>query len=309
MHKQELIVVKCGGSVVSDPSEVCADVAALVAARQPVVVVHGGGTEIDRLAARLQVPVRHLMSPDGLSARFTDQATIEVVTMALAGAVQPRLVTAMLAAGVPAVGLAGVHGALLTARRRGPQRTVIDGRVTIIRGDLSGSVTKVNTKLLHCLTEAAFVPVVSPPALTGDGLMVNVNADRVAAAVAGALGARALIMLTGTQGVLADPADPESTMPVCEVPRHGAPPKREGGMGVKLLAAREALLSGVPTILVADGRRPHPVRQALAGEGTHVTLAACDPGRAEQSTPGSVLTRDRHQRGRDDAFRRHARLG
>ncbi|HEY5990192.1 MAG TPA: acetylglutamate kinase [Streptosporangiaceae bacterium] len=277
MLEREIVVVKCGGSVVSDPSGVCTDVARLAAARQPVVLVHGGATEIDRLAGRLRVPIRRLISPDGLSARFTDQAMLEVVSMALAGLVQPRLVTAMLAAGVPAVGLTGVHGALLTARRRGPQRTIADGRQVITRGDHSGRITSVNTKLLDCLMMAGFVPVLSPPVLADDGLMVNADADRVAAAVAGALRAGALVLLTAARGVLANPADAESMMPICSVPRYGPPPKRDGGMGIKLLAARDALVSGVPTVLVADGSRPHPVCGALSGAATRVTLAASAP--------------------------------
>jgi acetylglutamate/LysW-gamma-L-alpha-aminoadipate kinase len=300
--KREIIVIKCGGSVVSNPSGVCADVAALAAARQPVVLVHGGGTEIDRLAARLQMSTRHLFSPDGLSARFTDQATIEVVSMALAGVVQPGLITAMLEAGVPAVGLTGVHADLLTARRRGPQRTIADGRLMVTRGDLSGTITGVNIKLLKCIIEAGFVPVVSPPARTDAGFMVNVNADRVAAAVASALRASALVLLTGARGVLADPADPESMMPVCEIPRHGAPPKRDGGMGVKLIAARDALVAGVPTVLVADGRQLNPVRQALAGAATHVTLAASDPDSTNSLCPDQRrLGTHNCQRRRNDA--------
>lgn len=273
MLKRGLVVVKCGGNVLSDPSGICADVACLAAQRRPVVLVHGGAADIDRLADRLRVPVRRLISPDGLAARFTDQAMLEVVSMALSGLVQPRLVTALLAAGVPAVGLTGADGALLTARRRGPQRTIADGRQVVTRGDRSGRITGVHTGLLGCLLNAGFAPVLSPPVLADDGLIVNADADRVAAAVAGATRASALVLLTGARGVLADPADPESAMATCAVPRHGPPPKRGGGIGVKLLAARDALLAGVPTVLIADGRAPCPVRGALSGAATRVTLA------------------------------------
>jgi [amino group carrier protein]-L-2-aminoadipate 6-kinase len=272
--ERETIVVKCGGAVVDDPSEVCADIGRLTADGRSVVLVHGGAVEIDRLAGRLGVQVRRLVSPDGLSARFTDLAMLDVVSMALSGLVQPVLVLALLAAGVPAVGLTGVHGALLTASRRGPQRAIIDGRPMIARGDHSGRITGVNTRLLDCLMDAGFVPVLSPPVLADDGLMVNADADRVAAAVAGALRARALILLTRAPGVLADPADPRSVLPVCEVPRHGPPPQRSGGMGVKLIAAREALMNGVATVLIADGLRPRPVGHALSGSATRVTVAA-----------------------------------
>jgi [amino group carrier protein]-L-2-aminoadipate/L-glutamate 6-kinase len=268
------IVVKCGGSVAVDPSSVCADIAELAAAGQPVVLIGGGSADIERLAARLSVPMRRLTSPDGLTARFTDEATLEVVSMALAGVVQPRLVTALLAAGVAAVGLTGVDGALLQARRRSAQRARVDGRQVIVRGDHSGRITAVNIALLTCLLDAGFVPVVSPPVLADDGLVLNADADRAAAAVAGAIGASALLLLTGVSGVLADPADPRSVLPVCVVPPYGPPPQRTGGIGVKLLAARDALKAGVPTVLIAGGDGPRPVRRALSGAGTTVALDA-----------------------------------
>jgi acetylglutamate/LysW-gamma-L-alpha-aminoadipate kinase len=99
----------------------------------------------------------------------------------------------------------------------------------------------------------------------------------VAAAVAAALGASTLLMLTSAPGVLDDPADPQSVMPVCPVPLAGPPPKRGGGMGVKLLAARDALAAGVPAVLIASGSGPAPVRQALSGMATRVTLATPVP--------------------------------
>lgn len=280
MTTRDITVVKCGGHACLEPSALCADVAEFAATGRTVVLVHGGSADIERLGARLGVPPQRLTSPDGLSARFTDLATLEVVSLALAGAVQPRLVTGLLAAGLPAVGLTGIGGALLLARRRRAQRAVVDGRTVIVRDDRSGHVTSVNTDLLGCLIGAGFVPVLSPPVLGDDGQVLNADADRVAAAVAAALRASTLLMLTSAPGVLDDPADPQSVMPVCPVPLAGPPPKRGGGMGVKLLAARDALAAGVPTVLIASGGGPAPVRQALSGMATRVTLATPVPAAA-----------------------------
>ncbi len=280
MSSPGTIVVKCGGSALVDPFGVCADIAELTAAGHCVVPIGGGSAEIERLAGRLGVPSHHLTSPDGLTARFTDDATLEVVCMALAGVVQPRLVTALLAAGVPAVGLTGVDGGLLRARRRRAQRTLSGGRQVIVRGDRSGRIIAVNLALLTCLIDAGFVPVVSPPVLADDDSVLNADADRVAAAVAGAIGASALLLLTGAPGVLADPADPGSVLPACVVPQDGPPPQRTGGIGVKLLAARDALMAGVPTVLIAGGDGPRPVLRALGGAGTRVTLDAPAAARA-----------------------------
>jgi acetylglutamate/LysW-gamma-L-alpha-aminoadipate kinase len=272
----DVAVIKCGGRAALEPAALCADVAALIAAGRTVVVAHGGSADIDRLGAAMGVPMRRLTHPDGYSARYTDAATLEVVTLALAGAAGPRLVTALLAAGVPAIGLSGTDGALLRARRRRAQRAVSGGRPVIVRDDHSGRITHVNTDLLSRLLRGGLVPVISPPVLAEDGTAVNADADRAAAAVAIALHAATLVLLTAAPGVLADPADPASVLAACPLPRRGLPPAamRGAGMAIKLMAARDALLGGVREVLVADGVGPHPLAAALSGAGTRVTLAA-----------------------------------
>ncbi|MEW1910627.1 [LysW]-aminoadipate kinase [Kitasatospora sp. NPDC085895] len=270
-----LTVVKCGGNREVDAAGICADVAALVRAGRRVVLVHGGSAEIDRLGDRLGVPHRRLTAPDGVSARHTDTATLEVVTLALAGAVKPRLVAGLQDHGVPAVGLTGLDGGLLRARRKRAHRAVVDGRTVLVRDDHSGRITEVRTGVLTALLDAGFVPVVSPPAAAEDSRPVNVDADRAAAAVAGALGADRLLLLTGAPGVLADPADPDSLLDRCEVPAEGAPGHfARGGMALKLVAAREALLAGVGRVTVADGRTPGALARALDGAGTEIALTA-----------------------------------
>nr|BAV57461.1 LysZ [Streptomyces sp. SANK 60404] len=270
---QDITVVKCGGNAAVDPLAICADVAELVRAGRRVVLVHGGSADIDALAGRLGVPMRRLVSPDGVSARHTDPATLEVVHLALTGLAKPRLVGALAASGVQAVGLTGIDGGLLRAKRKTAHRAVVDGRKVLVRDDHSGRVVSVNTALLTALLDAGTVPVVSPPALAEDGRPVNTDADRAAAAVAAALHATSLVLLTGAPGVLADPADERSVLPVCEVPRTGPPPHVGGGMGLKLIAAREALLGGARQVLIADGRRSEPVRAALAGHATKVAVS------------------------------------
>ena len=268
----DITVVKCGGNASVDPEATCADIAHLVRAGRRVILVHGGSADIERLAGRLGVRLKRMTSPDGLTARYTDDAALEVVSLALAGVVQPRLVSELISDGVPAVGVTGVQGALVRARRRRAQRALVGRRQVIVRDDRSGRITRVNVKLLFTLLDADFTPVVSPPVLAEDGTVVNADADRVAAAIAAAVRARALILLTGAPGVLADSSDPRSAMPVCVVPREGPPPMRDAGIAVKLLAARDALMAGVPTVLIAGGNGPQPVRGALSGTATRVSL-------------------------------------
>lgn len=269
---RSLVVVKCGGNPAVDAASICADVAALVRDR-PVLLVHGGSSEIARLAGKLGVPQRTLVAPDGVSTRYTDPATLEVVTLALAGGVKPRLVAELSRLGVPAVGLTGLDGGMLRARRKSAIRSVLDGRTTLVRDNLSGQLTEVRVELAETLLRSGFVPVVSPPALDEHGHPVNVDADRVAAALAAALGAEHLVLLTGAPGLLADRDDHTSVLSTYEVPATGAPGRfAGGGMALKLVAAREALAGGVPSVLIADGRVADPVGRALAGFGTTVTM-------------------------------------
>lgn len=273
---QKTIVVKCGGNASVDQAAVCRDVAALAAEGWGVVLVHGGSADIDALAERVGLRQQKLVAPDGVSTRYTDEPTLRVLHMALAGVTKPRLVTELAAAGVSAVGLTGVDGGLLRARRKTAHRAVVDGRPRVVRDQHSGRVTSVNSGLLRTLLADGHTPVVSPPALAEDFRPVNADADRVAAAVAAALGADVLVLLTGAPGVLADPADETSVLAECRVPLDGSPPYTGGGMGLKLVAAREALAGGVPRVLVGDGRVADPVRSALAGAVTRVVLDSAD---------------------------------
>lgn len=278
-----IIVVKVGSGGV-DTEHVAADVAALRSAGRQVIVVHGGADDIDGLAARLGVAQRRLEAPDGVTSRYTDEATLEVVVLALAGAAKPRLLAALARHGVAALGLTGLDARLLRAERKRAHRTVVGGRTIVVRDDRSGRLTAVDHPLLRRLLAADLVPVVSPPALDEEGEPVNVDADRVAAAVAVAVRAAALVFLTAAPGVLADPADEQTRIAHLALPASGRHVVGTGGgMGLKLVAAREALAGGVP-VTIADGRVAGPLRRALAGRGTRVSLAATtSPGKEAPS--------------------------
>src|SRR5262249_47055790 len=145
----------------ADPAAVCADIAELTAGGVRVVLVHGGSAEMARLAGRLGVTLRQLVAPDGVVTRYTDPATLEVLLLALAGSVKPALVAELARHSVPALGLTGLDGGLLRARRREAVRTVVDGRQIVIRDDHSGRIVSVNTSMLHTVLGAGLVPVVS----------------------------------------------------------------------------------------------------------------------------------------------------
>jgi [amino group carrier protein]-L-2-aminoadipate 6-kinase len=265
MNPDDVTVVKCGGTVGMDTQGVCVAVAEAVLAGHAVILVHGGSGDAAALAARLGVPLRRMVAPDGTVSRYTDPAALEILHLAWAGCVKPALVTGLARNGVAAVGITGLDGGLLRARRNAPQRATVDGRPMVVRNDHSGRITSVRTGLLRTLLAEGLVPVVSPPAFTSDGTVVNVDADRVAGAIAAAMAARHLLLLTAAPGVLADRHDPRSRLDTYRPPPAGRDPFIEGGMAVKLVAAQAALAEGVPEVSVADGRTTETVRAALAG--------------------------------------------
>jgi len=188
--------------------------------------------------------------------------------MAFAGRVRPALIAQLDRLGVPAVGLTGMDGGLVEARQK-PALKVVDeeGRTRLVRGDLSGRVTSVRSELLELLCASGYVPVVSPP-VRGDGdTPLNVDADRLAATLAGALDAEALVLLTDAPGVLRDPDDPATLVQAASAHEDLLDYAR-GRMKLKVVAAGEALADGVATVAIADGRHASPVEAALAGEGT-----------------------------------------
>lgn len=267
------VVVKCGGVVAEEPEQLCADLAKRHRDGERLLLVHGGSSDIGRLATQLGVPQRRLVGPGGVSGRYTDPATLELVTMTLAGLVKPRLVLALARHGVPAIGLTGLDAAAVTATMKKPFRASVDGRSAIIRDDRSGRIAEVNSAMLHRLLDAGLLPVLSPPALGPDGPL-NVDADRMAATVAAAMGAAELVLLSDVPGVLADPGDRTSVLARYPIPVDGPPAISGGGMGAKLTAARTALLAGV-RVRISSGQDAAPLSHALTGSGTEVVL---EPG-------------------------------
>lgn len=269
------VVVKCGGAAGIDRDAVAADVGRLVRGGETIVVVHGGSAEADRLGEQLGVPQRHLTSVSGAASRHTDAAALDVLTMALRGRVQPTLVSALNRAGVRAVGISGLDGRLVVARRKPALKVVVEGRPTVIRDDLGARIQRVERGLLEALVDAGFVPVVCPPAWDPDVGAVNVDADRLAAAIAVALGAARLVLLSNVAGLYRDPDDPTSL-----VPRVGGGQLdacfayARGRMRLKVLAAAEAIAGGVPEVVIASASGLQPVAAALAGGGTLVTGTA-----------------------------------
>jgi acetylglutamate/LysW-gamma-L-alpha-aminoadipate kinase len=263
------IVVKVGGGAGVDADAVCADVAGLAAEGWPVVLVHGTSAAADALVARVGLSVRHLVSPSGHVSRYTDPEMLELYVAAAAGQVNKALVAGLQRLGCNAVGLSGVDGHLLRARRKAAVRAVENGRQRVVRDDYTGQLESANEQLLGLLLNAGYTPVIAPLALGAGGERLNVDGDRAAALIAASLQARQLVILTNVPGLLAAYPDESSLVRYVPSPRlEAAEALAQGRMKKKVLAAREALAGGVRQVIVADSRRPNPVRAALAGEGT-----------------------------------------
>jgi [amino group carrier protein]-L-2-aminoadipate 6-kinase len=264
-----MIVVKIGGSTGLDQDHVCADIAALEKEGKQIVVMHGTGQEADALGALVGHPARHVTSAQGYTSRYTDRATLEVFVMAACGKVNTFLVERLQKLGVNALGLSGVDGRLLEGTRKDAIRIVENGKQRILRDDYTGRVEKVNAELLRVLLEHRYVPVIAPLAISYQGDAINVDGDRAAAMIAGALGADQLIILTNVPGLLR--AFPDEASLIAHIDRQRVQASidyAEGRMKKKVLGATEALALGVRQVIFADGRVEQPLHRAMDGKGT-----------------------------------------
>jgi acetylglutamate/LysW-gamma-L-alpha-aminoadipate kinase len=239
-------VIKAGGSSGVDRDAV-ADLVADVARADEIVLVHGASSETDKLAAALGHPQERVLSPSGHESRRTDRRTLEIFAMAALGIENFLYVEKLQQRGVDAVGLSGLSGRLLVARKK-DVRAVRGERTVILRDDYTGKVEAVNLPLLTQFISPGRVPVIAPLALSTENEALNVDGDRVAAAIAVAIDADALIILTSVPGLLRDVRDPRSLVPETTVAE--AETLAHGRMKVKVLAAREALEGGVDEVVI-----------------------------------------------------------
>lgn len=264
-----MIVVKIGGVEGLGIEPLCADVADLVGNGEQMVLVHGGSHQTNVISEKLGKPPRFVTSVSGHVSRYTDRETLEIFAMVVAGRVNKLLVERLQGLGVNAVGLSGPDGRLLTGRRKPALKIVEDGKRKVLRGEWSGVIQQVNVSLLRLLLDQGYTPAIAPLAISHEGEMVNVDGDRVAAAVAVALGAETLVLLSNVPGLLRDFPDKGSLIRSIgrgEVENYF--PYAQGRMKKKLLGAREALEGGVDRVILGDGQIEAPVSQALAGRGT-----------------------------------------
>ena len=259
------LVVKYGGNAMIDAAlkeGFASDVVALSRNGIQVVVVHGGGPQINEMLTKLSIATSFA---GGF--RVTDAQTMAVVEMVLSGIVQPEIVSLINQAGGIAVGLSGIDANLLQCERRG---VLVDGVLTDI--GLVGEVVSVNSGILQSLLDASYIPVVSSFGNDRSGQVLNVNADTAAGAIAGALKAEALVMLTDVAGLYADwPKSAQIIKELSASTLRELLPSISSGMVPKMEGCLRALELGAKEALIMDGRVEHGLLGALKSENMRGT--------------------------------------
>jgi [amino group carrier protein]-L-2-aminoadipate 6-kinase len=263
-----MIVVKIGGSVVDGLHPTTMTDLKKTSEISKLVVVHGGGKEVTITANKLGKAQGFVVSPSGVRSRYTDKETAEIYTMVMAGKINKAIVTMLLRHGIKAAGITGIDGGVLKADRKKKLIIINDrGRKMVINGGYTGKINSVDPSLITLLLEKEYLPVISPVALSEEYDFLNVDGDRAAAYIAGALKATKVIFITNVNGLTLN----ESLITHMTAQQaKEALPKIGFGMEKKVLAAVEALQMGVNEAVIASGQTERPFSKAIAHDNCTV---------------------------------------
>jgi acetylglutamate kinase len=276
-YDREIVVIKYGGHAMGEEGlakQFAADAVLLKLLGLHPVIVHGGGPQISRMLQRAGVSSTFI---DGL--RVTDAPTMEVAEMVLSGAINKEIANWITLAGAEAdvrgVGLSGKDGRLITVEKATRTRRAEGSSIEeVVDLGFVGEPTHVDPKLIQALinSEDDYIPVIAPIGVSAEGETFNINADTVAGALAGALKAKRLLLLTDVQGVIGPSGELIRQLTVPEAGRAVATGVATGGMIPKLETAVAAVEAGVESAVILDGRRPHAMLVELFTEHGAGTL-------------------------------------
>ena len=264
------LVLKLGGELLetaADRARIAA-LAATVAAHRPLVIIHGGGRAIDAELDRRGITPKKV---DGL--RITDRATLDVVVSVLAGTANTELVAALVANGIPAIGLTGVDAGLGRATPTSGYRSTSG---TLVDLGFVGDPAEADTSVIELLLVHGYVPVVASLGLGGqpdNAVILNVNADVMACRIAAAIGESDLVIAGGTAGVLDDHGESIASLDAAGIEAVIASGTATAGMVAKLSACRTALLEGVASVRIVDGRSFDASHGVDEAPGTSLVIA------------------------------------
>ena len=266
-----MLVIKTGGGKDLAIDSIVEDLVTLREEGRDLILVHGGAETTNEVAEALGHPPQFITSESGFTSRRTDRRTLEIFEMVYCGLLNKMWVEKLQLRGVNAVGLSGLDGRIFEGRRKAKLRARVGDRRIVIRDDWTGTVERVNVDLLRRLLDGGYLPVLTPPGASEVGEAINVDGDRAAAALAAALEAEVLLILSNVPGLLKDFPD-ESTL-IHEIPAgriESVMAYAEDRMKKKVLGAAEAMGQGVEKVIFGDGRLARPIRTALEGGGTHI---------------------------------------
>ena len=271
-------VVKFGGHAMGDPTladQFAHDIVLLKRIGIDPIVVHGGGPQIGDMLQRLKIKSDFV---DGL--RVTDRATVEIVEMVLSGSINKQIVTAINRAGGTAVGLSGKDGDLVRARKLRQTGRPSDSNIEkVLDLGFVGEPVAINSQVLETLERSSIIPVVAPIGVGDDGTTYNINGDTVAGAIAAAMGAARLFMLTDIEGVLDRDGTLISEMSASQARACIADGAVTGGMIPKIETCLNAVENSVEAAIILDGRVPHAILLEVFTERGVGTLIRSDSAR------------------------------
>jgi acetylglutamate kinase len=275
MYKNKVFVIKAGGEVFSDEISTRAlieQVAILHQVGIKTVLVHGGGPQLDSMQKTLGIETKFVNGR-----RVTDQKSIDVTSMVLNGLINTRILAICRELGIEAIGLSGVDAGLVRAHRRAPV-PVAEGSAETIDYGFVGDIESVNAGVLEKLLENGLMPVVSPLSADSNGVLLNINADTVAAAIGGALSAEKLVLCTGAPGILENVDDPSTVVSYTDI--NGLKRLRDrgllkDGMLPKATAIENAIRGGVRRVHVITYKSSDSLlAEIFTNEGTGTLVVA-----------------------------------
>jgi len=262
-----MIVVKAGGRALEDNMRKILDSIAK-RSKMGIIFVHGGGDVVSRYSEAMGIQPRIVVSPSGIRSRLTYDKEMEVYNMVMSGKIGKEISAYLNHVGARAISLSGVDASIISAQRKKKIIVVDDrNRKRVVDGGYTGSITGVNTEPLIKLLELGHIVILSPVALGSEGELLNVDGDSAASAVAAALKADALVLLTDVEGVL---VDGQLVRGISSSEAEAMLERVGPGMNRKLMAAAKAVGSGVGKAVICSGLTEDPLSAIESGEGTVV---------------------------------------
>lgn len=263
-----MIIVRLGGGEKINLDYVCQDFALLVK-KEKAILIHGANFKRNEIAQKLGNPTKTVTMASGLPSVYTDERGIEIFLMTYPGLMNKKIVAKLQALKVNAVGLCGIDGKIWEGERKDKILIIENGKQKILSGNFGGKVKKINSKLINLLLKEGFIPVISSPALSNEGEIINVDNDLATAKMVEEMKIKKIIFLLDQPGLLKDPKDSLSIISKIkkeEIEKYFE--FAQGRMKKKILAIKMMIEAGAEKIYIGDGRIKNPIQKVLKGRGT-----------------------------------------